>query len=79
MTSGVIIAIAVGLAVLVVFGSVVVRRRGSDDNVETFRRQIDALSPESRRPTIDRGTSPQDDRMKPPSGPATGDDGGDVT
>jgi len=44
------------------------RRRGSDDGVDSFRRQIDALSPEARRPTIDQ--------MKP-SEPSSADEDGD--
>ncbi|MEM8621462.1 MAG: hypothetical protein AAGF73_17255 [Actinomycetota bacterium] len=38
-------------------------RRRTPDGVDSFRRQIDALSPEARRPTIDK--------IKPP---AEGDD-----
>ncbi len=94
MTTGVVIAIAVGLAVLVLLGSLVIRRRDSDDDVESFRRQIDALSPESRRPTIDRLKSTDDPATRPaPTNPAptepaemkptdesrTGDDEGDAT
>jgi hypothetical protein len=79
VTTGVVIAIAVGLAVLVLLGSLIIRRRDSDDDVETFRRQIDALSPESRRPTIDRLKPTDDPSMKPPVEPSTGDDEGDVT
>lgn len=41
----VIIAVVVGVALLV---------RPKNDPVDSFRRQIDALSPESRKPTIDQ-------------------------
>lgn len=40
-----IVAAAVGVALLV---------RPNNDPVDSFRRQIDALSPEARRPTIDQ-------------------------
>lgn len=43
---GVVIVVAVaGLALLV---------RPKNDPVDSFRRQIDALSPEARKPTIDQ-------------------------
>ena len=48
--------IIVALVVVVVVVVVVVaagRRRRTDD-IASFRRQIDALSPEARRPTIDQ-------------------------
>ena len=47
------VLVVVGI-VLVVVIVVVVRRRRGPDPVDSFRRQIDALSPEARRPTIDR-------------------------
>ena len=43
-----------GLAALVIAGIVLGRRRRGPDPVDSFRRQIDALSPEARRPTIDQ-------------------------
>ncbi|MDQ3470256.1 MAG: hypothetical protein M3487_10905 [Actinomycetota bacterium] len=51
MTVAVAVALALVAAVALV---VVVRRRESPDGVEGFRRQIDALSPEARRPVVDR-------------------------
>jgi hypothetical protein len=45
----VIIALVVVIAVVVV-----ARARRSNDGVDSFRRQIDALSPEARRPVIDQ-------------------------
>jgi hypothetical protein len=45
-----VVAVAV-VAVVVVLGS---RSRRSRDGVDSFRRQIDALSPEARRPVIDQ-------------------------
>ena len=69
------VVVAVAVIIVVVIGVILVvvavtRRRGPDDHVDSFRRQIDALSPQARRPTI--GT------MKPPEPPAGGDDGADV-
>jgi hypothetical protein len=60
--------IAVGIvaivAVAVVLG-LALRRRSSNDGVDSFRRQIDALSPEARKPTVDQVKSaerqPDDD------------------
>ena len=70
--TAVIIAVVVGLvvlvAVIVVAGG---RRRQAPDDIASFRRQIDALSPEARRQTSDR--------MKPSERGANGDDGADDT
>lgn len=49
----VVIAVVAALVVIAVF-VVVARRRRPADGVATFRRQIDALSPEARRPVVDR-------------------------
>lgn len=46
----IVLGIALGIAVLVM----VVRSRRSGDGVDSFRRQIDALSPEARRPVVDQ-------------------------
>jgi len=64
-----IIVVAVSIVALVVLISG--RTRRPPDHIASFRRQIDALSPEARRPTIDR--------MKPSDDPSLGDDGGDGT
>ena len=64
----VVIGLAVVLAVVVVAGG---RRRPAPDDIASFRRQIDALSPEARRQTSDR--------MKPSERAASGDDGADDT
>ena len=71
MTTGVVVLVAVVLAVVVLLVALAGRRRRPDDDVDSFRRQIDALSPESRRPTIDR--------MKPSDQPVSDDDGDDAT
>lgn len=70
MSTGVVIIVAVVLAGLVLLAVALMRRRRPDDHVDSFRRQIDALSPQARRPTI--GT------MKPPEPPAADDDGADA-
>ena len=58
------------IAVLVVLATVVLiaRAKSANDGVDSFRRQIDALSPEARRPVVDqvkgvaeRQTSDDDD------------------
>ncbi len=48
------VAVALALVAAVALVVVVVRRREPPDGVEGFRRQIDALSPEARRPVVDR-------------------------
>ncbi len=64
MTVVVIVAlvVVVAAAVIVAFG----RRRRDDDGVAMFQRQIDALSPEARRPVVDKvqqlDTTGDDDR-----------------
>lgn len=62
-------------AVLIVVAVVVVARlvRPRQDPVDSFRRQIDALSPEARRPTVDQvrrvdeesGETGEDDDTEP--------------
>ena len=58
------IAIIAGIVLAVAIMILVVRSRRSNDGVDSFRRQIDALSPEARRPVIDQmyGTA---DRPEP--------------
>ena len=46
--------IALAVVLIVVAVVILVRRRRTPDGVATFRRQIDALSPEARRPVVDR-------------------------
>ncbi|NND75806.1 MAG: hypothetical protein HKN44_12450 [Ilumatobacter sp.] len=53
MTVAVVVAVVVIVAVAVAVG-LVLRTRTSSDGVDSFRRQIDALSPEARRPTVDQ-------------------------
>ncbi len=51
------------IAVVAVF-VVVARRRRPADGVATFRRQIDALSPEARRPVVDRVQALEEDEER---------------
>lgn len=61
------------------------RGRGGSDGVASFRRQIDALSPEARKPTVDQVKSAERDNGDArtagrPDGPdaADGDQGDSV-
>jgi len=56
-----VVAFLVGVVLLVG------RMRRRPDGVDSFRRQIDALSPDSRRPTLDQ--------MKPPEPTSDDEDG----
>ncbi|HSL73944.1 MAG TPA: hypothetical protein VK853_05740 [Ilumatobacteraceae bacterium] len=62
-----LIIIAVAVLVVAIVASIALRRRPRQDDIASFRRQIDALSPEARRQTTDR--------MKPPNGGPNSDDG----
>ena len=56
-----LLAVTIIAAIILVIGVIAwAARRRRFDGVDTFRRQIDALSPEARRPTIDK-IKPQDD------------------
>jgi hypothetical protein len=48
-----VIAIVAVLVVAFVAGVLLARRSRRADGVASFRRQIDALSPEARRPVVD--------------------------
>jgi hypothetical protein len=48
----VVVAVILGLAL---------RGRSKEDGVDSFRRQIDALSPEARKPTVDQVKSAERD------------------
>jgi hypothetical protein len=60
VTVVVVIAVVAALIVIAVV-IVVARRRRPVDGVASFRRQIDALSPEARRPVVDRVQALEDD------------------
>ena len=69
----VVLAVAVVVVVLVVV--VLARGRRAPDGVASFQRQIDALSPEARRPVVKRledVTNRDDPDVEPPDrGPDT--------
>ena len=69
MITAVIIAVFVVGVVALALSAAARRNRRAPDDIASFRRQIDALSPEARRQTSDR--------MKPSERPASGDDGAD--
>ena len=48
------VEVILGVLILVALGLLLLRRRPQDDGVASFRRHIDALSPEARREVIDR-------------------------
>ena len=52
MTPIVVIILLIAVAAAIVIGAS--RYRRSRDGVDSFRRQIDALSPEARRPVVDQ-------------------------
>jgi hypothetical protein len=64
-------AVVIVAAVVVVLAIVVVvvraRRSRHSDGVATFRRQIDALSPEARRPVVDRVQQLEEEAADPPA------------
>lgn len=46
---GIVVVVSVAVAI-----GLFLRGRSQHDGVDSFRRQIDALSPDARRPTVDR-------------------------
>ena len=63
-------AVLIGVLIAAVLAGGVLlwsRSRRRPVGVDSFRREIDALAPDSRRPTIDR--------MKPSEPPSDGEDG----
>jgi hypothetical protein len=77
----VIVVVVVVVAIVVVaIGAALIMRARRPDTVEVFQRQIDALSPEARKPVVeqiqqldDRG---EDDGAEEDDGPAEEDKGG---
>lgn len=73
----IVVAVVIAVAVVVIAS----RRSGSGDGVASFRRQIDALSPEARRPVVDQvqrleeGIEPASETAPPePEAPTDPDD-----
>lgn len=71
---------AIGAAA-VLLAAVVVSRRRRPDTVASFRKQIDALSPDARRPTFDRARPdpPRPESPPTPEPPPTPPTGGTDT
>ena len=74
------ILIVIAAVVVVIIVAAVARSRRANDGVDSFRRQIDALSPEARRPVVDQvqnaaGHRTDDDHTGDPGD--TGDGGTD--
>ena len=67
MTTVVIGIVVVVVVVVVLAAAAAGRNRRQPDDIASFRRQIDALSPEARRQTSER--------MKPSEGRSINDDG----
>jgi hypothetical protein len=70
----VVVLVGAAVVVLVVI-LVLARNRRTPDGVATFQRQIDALSPEARRPTVRRveDATRRDEWTDEPDGDADGD------
>jgi len=49
-----VVLIVIALLVVAALALLITRRRPPDDGVASFRRHIDALSPQARREVIDR-------------------------
>jgi hypothetical protein len=63
----VLVAVVAVAAALLVIGAVVIYHLNrSNDAVESFRRQIDALSPEARRNVVDQVNRIDDATAEPP-------------
>lgn len=67
--------VIIGLAIIAV-GVVLflLSRRGTPDGVASFQRQIDALSPEARRPVVDQVQQLEEQQGRSADQPPDGDD-----
>lgn len=74
MTQVVVIVIIVAVVAAVVVSWT--RYRRSRDGVDSFRRQIDALSPEARRPVVDQVQSAAEANEPPATDDEEDDDDG---
>ena len=66
MTTALIVIAAV-LVLVVVVAMARARRSRHSDGVATFRRQIDALSPEARRPVVDKVQQLEEEAAEAPA------------
>ncbi|MEQ8439976.1 MAG: hypothetical protein RIB65_20985 [Ilumatobacter fluminis] len=73
MTQLVVIVLAVAVVAAIIVS--VTRYRRSRDGVDSFRRQIDALSPEARRPVVDQVQSAAEANEPPATDEEDDDDG----
>ena len=62
MTAAIVVVVIAIVLALAALAFVRIRRSRPIDGVESFRRHIDALSPESRREVIDRVQNARDSR-----------------
>ena len=62
----VIVMLAASVALVVALIVTALRRSRDPDGVASFRRQIDALSPEARRPVVDQVQQLEEDDGQPP-------------
>ncbi|MEM9514668.1 MAG: hypothetical protein AAGA42_07380 [Actinomycetota bacterium] len=67
-----LVAVIVVVVLVALVVAWLIARRRTPDGVDSFRRQIDALSPEARRPTIDK-IKPRDNGDDSPDAPDTPD------
>lgn len=77
--SPVAVIVLVVTAIVVISLLVVASKRRSRDGVDSFRRQIDALSPEARRPVVDQVQSVAESHEHDDHDSATDDDPDDDT
>jgi hypothetical protein len=62
-----LIVIAALIVLVIVVALVRARRSRHSDGVATFRRQIDALSPEARRPVVDKVQQLEEEAAEAPA------------
>ncbi len=62
----IIIVLVAAVAIVVAVIVSALRRSRNPDGVASFRRQIDALSPEARRPVVDQVQQLEEDGPPPP-------------
>ena len=65
--TAVLVVVAVVVVIVVVSVGVRARRSRHSDGVATFRRQIDALSPEARRPVVDKVQQLEEEAAQAPA------------
>jgi len=70
VTGGTIALIVIAIVAVVVV-AYIVRSRRANDGVDSFKRQIEALSPEARKPVVDQvqNAAEKMDRDEPAAGP----------